>query len=59
MKNNSKKKKDFNSSQESISRKEAIKKTGRYAAVSATAMFVILNPMKAQAGSPPTPGDGF
>jgi len=41
-----------------ISRKEAIIKTGKYAALTAMATFVILSPKKAQAQS--TPGDpGF
>jgi len=43
---------------EDITRKEALKKAGRYAAVSAAAMFVVLSPKKAQAGSPPDPGWG-
>jgi len=41
-----------------ITRKEAIIKTGKYAALTAMATFVILSPKKAQAQS--TPGDpGF
>lgn len=38
-----------------ITRKEAIKKAGRYAAVTAAAMFVVLSPKKSQASS--LPGD--
>ena len=41
-----------------ISRKEAIKKMGKYAAFTAMGTFMILNPKKAQAASPPAPG-GF
>ena len=40
-----------------ISRKEAIKKMGKYAALTAMGTFMILNPKKAQAASaPPDPG---
>ena len=39
-----------------ISRKEAIKKMGKYAALTAMGTFMILNPKKAQAASaPPNP----
>jgi len=39
-----------------ISRKEAIKKMGKYAALTAMGTFMILNPKKAQAASaPPSP----
>ena len=43
-----------------ISRKEAIIKTGKYAAVTAAATFMILSPKQSQAASPdaPTPGWG-
>jgi hypothetical protein len=49
-----------------ITRKEAIKKMGKYAALTAIGSFIILNPKKAQAASaesdtengPPNPG-GF
>lgn len=41
-----------------ITRKDAIKKMGKYAALTAMGTFVILNPQKAQADSPPDPG-GF
>jgi hypothetical protein len=37
-----------------ISRKEAIKKMGKYAALTAMGTFMILNPKKAQAFSAPT-----
>ena len=42
-----------------ISRKEAIKKMGKYAALTAMGTFMILSPKKAQAQSvPPDPGCG-
>ena len=42
-----------------ITRKEALKKMGKYAAFTAVGTFLILNPKKAQATSnePPNPGD--
>ncbi len=46
----------------SITRKQAIKKIGnysKYAALTALGTYMILNPQKAQAASPETPGDGF
>ena len=45
-----------------ITRKEAIKKIGnygKYAALTALGTYMILNPQKAQASSPATPGAGF
>jgi hypothetical protein len=36
-----------------ISRKDAIKKMGKYAALTAMGTFMILNPKKVQAQSPP------
>ena len=43
-----------------ITRKEAIKKMGKYAALTAAGTFLILNPKTAQANSTITPpGDGF
>lgn len=45
-----------------ITRKEAIKKIGnygKYAALTALGTYLILNPQKAQAASPETPGTGF
>ena len=40
-----------------ITRKDAIKKMGKYAALTAVGTFMILNPKKAQAQStPPSPG---
>ena len=41
---------------EKITRNEAIKKMGRYAALTAVGTFVILNPLKAQSSSPLDPG---
>jgi hypothetical protein len=38
-----------------ITRKEAIKRMGKYAAVTALGAYIIMNPMKAQAASPTTP----
>ena len=45
---------------DNISRKQAIRKLGRYAGMTALGTFMILNPKKAQAASssPPPPG-GF
>ena len=43
-----------------ISRKEAIKKMGKYAALTAMGTFMIISPKKAQAQSPdsqPSPGE--
>ena len=48
-----------NSNSNKISRKEAIKKMGKYAALTAAGTFLILNPKTAQAQSPSPPGDGF
>jgi hypothetical protein len=39
-----------------ITRKDAIKKMGKYAALTAVGTFVILNPLKSHASSPPDPG---
>lgn len=43
---------------ESITRKEALKKAGKYAAVTAAAMFIVLSPKESQAESPPDLGWG-
>lgn len=48
-----------NTDRNKITRKEALKKMGKYAALTATGTFLILNPKKAQAQSPQPPGDGF
>lgn len=45
-----------------ITRKEAINKIGnygKYATLTALGTYMILNPKKAQAQSPETPGTGF
>ncbi|WP_272151191.1 hypothetical protein [Tenacibaculum aiptasiae] len=45
-----------------ISRKEALKKIGKYGkytALTALGTYMILNPQKAQAQSPEDPGDNF
>ena len=48
-----------NVSKNQISRKEALKKMGKYAAMTAVGTFFILSPKKAHATSPPDPGGGF
>ena len=45
--------------QTKITRKEAIKKFGKYAAMTAVGTFIVLNPQKSAAQSPPTPGWGI
>ena len=46
-----------NNTPSGITRKDAIKKMGKYAALTAVGTFMILNPKKAQAQStPPNPG---
>lgn len=42
---------------ENISRKEALEKMGKYAALTAMGTFMILNPKKVHASSPPDPDD--
>jgi hypothetical protein len=45
-----------------ISRKDALKKIGKYGkytALTAIGTYLILNPQKAQAASPSDPGTGF
>jgi len=39
-----------------ITRKEALKKMGKYAALTAVGTFLILSPTHAAQGSPPDPG---
>ncbi|CAM1354365.1 hypothetical protein [Tenacibaculum insulae] len=56
------KNKKSNKNNEEISRKEALKKLGgygKYAALTALGTYMILNPQKAQAQSPESPGGGF
>tara|TARA_Y100000385_G_scaffold126121_1_gene131170 strand:+ start:132 stop:317 length:186 start_codon:yes stop_codon:yes gene_type:complete len=49
-----------NTHKEEITRNEAIKKMGKYAALTALGTFLILNPKKAQAQSGPAePGGSF
>jgi len=51
-----------NTQKEEISRKEALKKIGKYgkyAALTAIGTYTILSPKKAQASSPTDPGVGF
>jgi len=48
-----------NTHKEEITRNEAIKKMGKYAALTALGTFVILNPKKAQADSTPGNLPGF
>ena len=51
--------KNQTSNKENISRKDAIKKMGSYAAFAALGTIIMLNPQKAQAQSgPPNPGFG-
>ena len=45
--------------EEKINRKQALKRMGKYAGLTALGTFILLNPEKAQAQSPLTPGDGF
>lgn len=59
MKKKSDKEKIQQEKSKEISRKEAIRKVGKYAAVSAVAMMVVLSPKKAQAFSVPEPGIGW
>tara|TARA_B110000046_G_C12802610_1_gene317848 strand:+ start:207 stop:383 length:177 start_codon:yes stop_codon:yes gene_type:complete len=52
-------KKEPSENKDLVSRKEALKKMGKYAALTAMGTFMILNPKKAQAQSgPPDPGGG-
>jgi len=48
-----------NNTQDQITRKQAIKKMGKYATLTALGTFMILNPKQAHATSPPDPGGGF
>ena len=45
-----------NKLQDKTTRNAAIKKMGKYAALTAIGTFIILNPKQAQASSPPDPG---
>ncbi|WP_370390785.1 hypothetical protein [uncultured Winogradskyella sp.] len=46
-----------NTPNDKITRKEALQKMGKYAALTAIGTFVILNPQKSQAQSPTQPPD--
>tara|TARA_R110002073_G_scaffold128999_3_gene275106 strand:- start:66836 stop:67033 length:198 start_codon:yes stop_codon:yes gene_type:complete len=50
---------EIGTSEELITRKEAIKKTARYMALTALSTFIILNPREAQAQSGGPGGPGF
>lgn len=43
---------------QNITRKEALQKAGKYAALTAATMLIILSPKESQAASPPPPGWG-
>ena len=45
--------------EEKINRKQALKRMGKYAGLTALGTFILLNPEKAQATSPLAPGTGF
>ena len=45
-------------STDKLTRKDALKKMGKYAALTAVGTFVILNPLKAQSSSVPPSPDG-
>ena len=54
--------KQQNKNTNDITRKEALKKIGnygKYTALTALGTYMLLNPKKAQAQSPETPGEGF
>ena len=54
--------KKSNTKSTKISRKEALKrigKYGKYTALTALGTYIILHPKKAQAQSPENPGNGF
>ena len=42
-----------------INRKQALKRMGKYAGLTALGTFILLNPEQAQAASPLDPGTGF
>ena len=49
---------EIGTSEELITRNEAVKKVAKYMAITALSTFIILSPKKAQAESPSAPG-GF
>ena len=50
---------EIKESQNKVNRRDALKKFGKYAAVTALGTFILLNPQQAQASSPGAPGGGF
>tara|TARA_B100000809_G_scaffold257664_1_gene299636 strand:+ start:874 stop:1053 length:180 start_codon:yes stop_codon:yes gene_type:complete len=57
-----KKQENIQNTIQEITRKEAIKKMGnygKYAAFTALGTYLVLNPQKAQAASPGSPGEGL
>ena len=55
-------KKQIKNDSQDITRKDALKKIGsysKYAVFTALGTYLVLNPQKAQASSPITPGNGF
>ena len=57
-KNLNKQDKSIKAVNDEITRKDALIKVGKYAAVTAAAMLIVLSPKQSQAQSPPTPGWG-
>jgi hypothetical protein len=58
-KNSNKQDKSIKEENEEITRKDALIKVGKYAAVTAAAMLIVLSPKQSQAqSSVPTPGWG-
>ena len=49
----------MNKKNKKINRKEALRKMGKYAGLTALGTFMLLNPKKAQANSPIAPGQGW
>ena len=49
----------MNKKNKKINRKEALRKMGKYAGLTALGTFMLLSPKKAQANSPKAPGDGW
>ena len=56
MENKSNKNTDDKNTGDKINRADAIKKMGKYAALTAIGSFIFLSPQKAQASSPIDPG---
>ena len=49
----------MNKKNKKINRKEALRKMGKYAGLTALGTFMLLNPKQAQANSPIAPGQGW